>query len=141
MIRCYSYQIISNHGLPDCEFPVHELAVTQHILDIVTDHAQKAGATRVTDIHIVIGDLSSVVDDSVQMYWGILTEGSMAAGSKLHFKRIPAQMHCKDCEKDYSPSKGELLCPTCGGANVKVTGGDDFRLDSIEVETEKSRET
>ena len=42
---------------------MHELSVTENILIIASSHAQKAGALKVTDIYIVIGRLSSIVDE------------------------------------------------------------------------------
>jgi Zn finger protein HypA/HybF involved in hydrogenase expression len=47
---------------------MHELSVTENILAIAEKHARKAGATRVTDIHIVIASFPHL-DDSVQFYW------------------------------------------------------------------------
>ena len=113
---------------------MHELAVTESILDIALKYAQQSGASRVTDLYIVMGRLSSIVDDSVQFYWDIISENTLCAGSKLHFQRIPAEMLCLDCQKPYVVD-GELSpCPICGGAHVQVTSGDQFYLDSIEIE-------
>lgn len=115
---------------------MHELAVTQNILDIALKYAQESNASRVTDLYIVIGRLSSIVDDSVQFYWDIISENSLCAGSKLHFKREPAELLCLDCQKPYTV-EGELRpCPACGSAHVQVTSGDQFYLDSIEIEKE-----
>lgn len=115
---------------------MHELAVTESILDIALKNAQQAGASRVTDIYIVIGRLSSIVDDSVQFYWDILSENTLCAGSRLHFQRKPAEILCLDCQKPYQVD-GELCpCPECGSAQVKVISGDQFYLDSIEIEKE-----
>ena len=33
---------------------MHELPITQSILDLVVDHARRAGATRVTDVHLIL---------------------------------------------------------------------------------------
>jgi hydrogenase nickel incorporation protein HypA/HybF len=44
---------------------MHELSVSESVLKIACDHAKKAHATAVTDIYLVIGRLSSIVDDSV----------------------------------------------------------------------------
>lgn len=47
------------------ESTMHELAVTRSILEIATRYASQANASRVTDIYLVIGQLSTIVDDSV----------------------------------------------------------------------------
>lgn len=114
---------------------MHELSVTENILEITLRHARSAGARRVSDVQIVIGQLSSIVDDSVQFYWDLVAEGTLAQGARLHFQRIPAELLCLDCNQRYQPAKEELLCPHCGGARAKIVSGEEFYLDSIEVET------
>lgn len=115
---------------------MHELAVTESILNIANRHAKEAQASRVTDIYIVIGQLSSIVDDSVQFYWDIISEETICAHARLHFERIPAKMVCMDCGHGYT-LEGELrLCPQCNSARVQVTSGEEFWLDSIEIEKE-----
>lgn len=113
---------------------MHELAVTESILEIAVKYAEQAQASRVTDLYLVIGRLSSIVDDSVQFYWDMLSENSLCAGSKLHFQRIPAQLVCIDCSTEYKLDGELCACPNCGSAKVKVTSGDQFFLDSIEIE-------
>jgi hydrogenase nickel incorporation protein HypA/HybF len=115
---------------------MHELAVTQSILDIALKHAATADASRVTDLYMVIGQLASIVDDSVQFYWDILSQGTLCEGSKLHFERIPTVLLCLECGQTYALSQELAACPYCGGTRVKITAGEEFRLDSIEVETE-----
>ena len=39
---------------------MHELSVTQSLLNIALQHAEKANAKRVTDLNIVIGELASI---------------------------------------------------------------------------------
>ncbi len=113
---------------------MHELAVTESILDIAVKYAEQAQASRVTDLYIVVGRLSSIVDDSVQFYWEIVTQDSICAGSKLHFQRVPAELMCLDCGNTYQ-FEGEMCpCPACDSVKVKVTSGDQFYLDSIEIE-------
>jgi hydrogenase nickel incorporation protein HypA/HybF len=113
---------------------MHELSVSESILNIAIKHARTAGSSRIMDIYLVIGRLSSIVDDSVQFYWDFITEGTIAEGSKLHFRRLPAEMHCEDCDLNYAPGEGELACPECGGVRVRVISGDQFYVEAIEVE-------
>lgn len=113
---------------------MHELAVTESVLNLAVEHAQKAGARKVTDLYLVIGRLASIVDDSVQFYWEILTKDTLCEGSTIHFKRVPAELLCLDCAKTYTLDSELTPCPHCGSARVKVTSGDQFFLDSIEIE-------
>ncbi|MEW5869720.1 MAG: hydrogenase maturation nickel metallochaperone HypA [Chloroflexota bacterium] len=113
---------------------MHELSVTESLLEITLRHAQQAQAGRVTDLHLVIGQLSSIVNDSVQFYWDIISQGTLAEGARLHFRRIPVELLCLDCNTRYSPGDEDLACPACQSTRIKVIAGDEFYLDSIEVE-------
>lgn len=113
---------------------MHELPITENLLKLALQYANGANAKRITNLYLVIGDLSSVVDDSVEFYWAIVSKGTIAEDSKLHFERVPAKMHCNRCDIDFTPPDNEYRCPECGEMNVKITGGDEFRLDAIDVE-------
>ena len=63
------------------EAVVHELPITENILEIALRHADQAGAACVTDIYLVIGQLASVVDEFVTFYWDIISAGTIAEGS------------------------------------------------------------
>jgi hydrogenase nickel incorporation protein HypA/HybF len=114
---------------------MHELAITQSILEIAVRHAEAQKAKRITDLFIVMGQWSSTVDDSVQFYWDMISESTIAQGAKLHFKRIPAEIICLDCAHVYQPNSRELLCPKCASTRIKVKSGEEFYLEAIEVES------
>lgn len=114
---------------------MHELAVTESILEIALRHAEAQKAKRITDLRLVIGQWASVVDDSVQFYWDTISDGTIAKGATLHFERIPTELACLDCGKTYQPDSHDLLCPECHSTRLKVLKGEEFRLESIEIET------
>jgi hydrogenase nickel incorporation protein HypA/HybF len=111
---------------------MHEISVTESILEIALRHARQADARAVTDLHLVIGELSTIVDESVQFYWDIVAEGTAAAGSKLHFRRIPGCLSCRTCGHTYSPRE-DLPCPACAGIEIDIIAGEEFYLESIEI--------
>ena len=113
---------------------MHELSVTESVLEIAIKHAEKAQAIRVTDIYLVIGRLSSIVDDSVEFYWNFITKDTLCEESKLHFKRVPAELICLDCEHKYKLTHDLTPCPNCGSARVRVLSGDEFHVESIEIQ-------
>ena len=112
---------------------MHELSVTESILEIALRHATSANASRITSINLVIGRLSSIVDDSVQFYWDIVSKDTLAEGSRLSIRRIPAELLCLDCNCRYNLLEGELACPGCGSVHVKVVAGEEFYVEFIKV--------
>jgi len=117
--------------------PMHELAVTESLLEIALRHAD---GRRVTDLYVVIGQLSSFVDDSVQFYWDIIAEGTNAQGATLHFQRVSAEMECLDCGQRYHLSAEHMACPLCDSTQVRLVCGDQFYLEAIDVDSERVEE-
>lgn len=114
---------------------MHELAVTESILEIALRHAKQAGAKKISNLYIVMGQFSSIVDDSVQFYWGMIAENTPAQGAQLHFRRIPAELECQVCHTRFAPGKETLGCPECGSTQVKIIAGEEFYLEAIDVES------
>ncbi len=114
---------------------MHELTVTESILEIALRHANEAKATRITNLYLVIGQFASIVDDSVQFYWDIISKETIAEGATLHFKRLPATLHCRDCNQDYSPGSTGFSCPNCHSNHVQIVSGDEFYMEAIDVES------
>jgi hydrogenase nickel incorporation protein HypA/HybF len=113
---------------------MHELSVTESLLEITLRHARGANARRITDLYLVIGRLSSIIDESVQFYWDYVSKGTLAEGAALHFRRIPVEFLCLDCNQRYSPAHEDFACPCCSSQRVKAVAGEEFFLESIAVE-------
>lgn len=113
---------------------MHELPVTESILSIALKHAESAGAKRVTEIYLVIGDLASIIDDSVSFYWDIVSKDTAAEGAKLIFKRVMAEFLCLECNDRFHPDGIDFYCPSCSSQRVKVVAGDEFSVEAIQVE-------
>ncbi|NSW51421.1 MAG: hydrogenase maturation nickel metallochaperone HypA [Anaerolineae bacterium] len=116
---------------------MHELAVTESILNITTRFARQENATRVTDVYLVIGDLSSIIDDSVQFYWDFITKDTVCEKSLLHFRRIPARAKCNNCGHEFQ-LKELMPCPQCDSARFKIIEGEEFYVDSIKITKEET---
>ena len=114
---------------------MHELPVTQAILDTAVNTAQQAGAARIVAIDLMVGELSGIVDDSVQFYFDILSRDTAAAGAALRFQRQPGRAACLDCGHSYDVAPPLApFCPACNGARVQVSGGREFFVESIEID-------
>ena len=113
---------------------MHELSITQNVLAIALRYAAEHDAKRIVEIDLVIGQLASVVDDSVQYYWDIISEHTVAEGAQLHFERIPVQLRCPHCATIYGLNYQDFACPTCHQSDGVLLGGDELLVKAITIE-------
>ncbi|HSB03815.1 MAG TPA: hydrogenase maturation nickel metallochaperone HypA [Thermodesulfobacteriota bacterium] len=113
---------------------MHELSVTEQLVEIVLEHARKAKAERVLKINLVIGELSSFVGESIQFYFDVLSKGTEAESASLSISRIPAKARCRECNIEFHPGGTDWFCPTCSGPIEQILEGREFYVESIEVE-------
>ena len=113
---------------------MHELAITESLLEIALQQAQKHNAHKVTRINLVIGELSGVEGECVKFYFDILSKDSVASGAALCFQRLPLTARCHDCDATFVPGGLDWVCPTCGGSRIEVVGGREMYVESMELE-------
>ncbi len=113
---------------------MHELAITQSMLDLVLKQAEKAEAKSVGKINLVIGEMTGVVDRAVQFYFDFLSKGTAAEGAALAFKVIPTTARCRGCHKEFELGEFDWTCPYCQSNNIEIVGGKELFVESIEVE-------
>lgn len=116
---------------------MHELSVTESIIEIALRHAKANQIDKITKINVTLGELSSIVDDSVRFYWPILTKGTICEDAQLVFERISAEITCNDCGHAFHPPSIFIPCEKCGSSNVKLTRGTEFFVDSIEYQDDE----
>lgn len=114
---------------------MHELSVTQSLIDMMLSEAEKAKADRITKVNIVVGENTGIVGDCVQFYFDILSDGTIANGAKLCFKTVPALFHCARCDLDYRVKSGSLSfkCPVCGESGTMIKKGNELYIENMEV--------
>lgn len=113
---------------------MHEFAITKSIINMVQKQAESSNANRVTKVILVVGDLSAVVDESVQMYFDILSEDTLACGAELVFKRVKTQFQCGACGNKFLKEESGFDCPLCSQPGVLTGVGREFYIESIEIE-------
>ena len=113
---------------------MHELSVTQGILNFAIEEAQKREAKKITSLTVSLGSLSGIIAESVEIYFPLVAEGTIAEGARLIFHRVPASVHCLECGKTSELPDFRLRCPACTSRKVELKSGREAYIESIEIE-------
>ena len=114
---------------------MHELSLTQSLLDIVEDYARREGFTRVRALKLSFGRLSCIDPDALTFSFSVQARGTKAEGAQLEFDILPAILYCLKCEREFSSGAFQPACPCCGGGDVLLTGGtEEIKLLEMDVD-------
>jgi hydrogenase nickel incorporation protein HypA/HybF len=115
---------------------MHELSIAQSILEIALTNARAEGATRILNIRVVVGALTTYVNESLQLCWDFVTEGTLAAGSSIELIRTPGLVQCLNCFTRFSTMDTDFRCPQCGGLWRHALAGEECYVDAIDIDEE-----
>ena len=93
---------------------------------------------RIKRVQLALGEISELTQDSIQKHWEELSKGTPAERAQLHFRSIKAEVQCMACFQKYHPLDGKIHCPYCGSYGAKVLSGEEFYLESIELDDEQT---
>jgi hydrogenase nickel incorporation protein HypA/HybF len=110
---------------------VHELSLSSAIVNTVVKHA---AGRKVTVVNLRVGRLRQVVPDSLEFYFGFVARDTVCEGARLEQELVPAVLACGDCRHEWQGDFPVFRCPACGGVATEVKSGDEFEVESIEVE-------
>ncbi len=113
-----------------------EFAAVQSILARALLKVRESNAKRIKALHLALGEISEFDQTSIQRYWDELSQGTPAERAQLRFRLIQAEVQCMACFAKYHPQHGEIHCPQCGSYGAKVLAGEEFYLESIELDNE-----
>ena len=65
---------------------MHEAGMTEEMLKVVLEKASEAGISKITRIDLVIGEMSHVTPESVNLYFDVLSKDTAAEGAVLSFR-------------------------------------------------------
>lgn len=115
---------------------MHELAVTESILQVVLRHARAGGASKVVSVGLRIGEVSDLLDEWVQRYFDHLSRGTIAEGAVVRIERSPAMFRCGDCGNLFPADprqREEVRCGRCASEKTFFVSGREYLVQQIEV--------
>ena len=113
---------------------MHELALTEGILSIVSSEQKKQAFSRVLEISLKVGEYSGVIPSCIEEFFPLAAKGTAAEGAKLRMTPVPAVFSCGDCGFSGPLPKRIHACPQCGGTAIRMTAGREFYVENLVVE-------
>ena len=113
---------------------MHELALTEGILQIVREQSEKNGFARVLEICLRVGEYSGVIPECLQEFFPIVSKGTKAEGAALVIQPVPASSHCFGCGYEGAIPPRTACCPRCGSTAIRMTAGREFYVENLKVE-------
>jgi hydrogenase nickel incorporation protein HypA/HybF len=120
---------------------MHELSVCQAMMEQVRDIALQRQADVVTSVKVQVGPLSGVEPQLLKQAFPIASAGSVAQGATLVLEASPVRVRCERCNEVTEAKVNRLLCGNCGDYRTRLVSGDELLLTSVEMQTERDRQT
>jgi hydrogenase nickel incorporation protein HypA/HybF len=110
---------------------MHELSLSGAIVNTAVKHA---AGRRVAVINLRVGQLRQVIPDTLDFYFEFVARGTLCEGATLEQELVPARLRCAPCAYEWPIEIPAFRCPRCGGSEVSVASGNEFEVESIDVD-------
>ena len=110
---------------------MHELALASAIVNTVAKHAE---GRRVTVVKLRVGRLRQVIPETLEFYFEFVARDTVCEGAALEQEVLDARLRCRPCEREWEIEIPAFRCPTCGGSDVEIASGEEFEVESIDVD-------
>lgn len=114
---------------------MHELGIAQGILDSAISAAEGADAVRINVVNVTIGELTEVMEDSLQFAWEAIRVETIAEDATLNVTMLTARTRCAVCGHEWEHGRYDgAQCPSCSGYIVSLVRGRELKIDSIDID-------
>ena len=113
---------------------MHELALSQSIVDLVVECARKEGVHAITRVVVEVGVAAGVEPHALRFCFDVVAADTMARGAELAIETITLQARCRNCACEFEPARLVSSCPGCGSYAPHLLRGRELRVKSFDCE-------
>jgi hydrogenase nickel incorporation protein HypA/HybF len=113
---------------------MHEFGLMQGVLESAEGAAREAGAERVTEIRLVIGEMREVMPEAMDFALEALAPGTLCEGARLAVVTVAPSSRCTQCGHRFEHDRFHWACPACGSLVTELLAGKELYIDAIEVD-------
>lgn len=111
---------------------MHELAITQNLIEIARQHCEGCPVTRV---RLEIGKLAGVMIDAIRFGFEVCCRDTPLEGCTLEIIEIEGRGHCEQCGLETEIDSLFASCPQCDQTPMRVIAGEELTIKEMEVRT------
>ncbi|RPJ03500.1 MAG: hydrogenase maturation nickel metallochaperone HypA [Spirochaetaceae bacterium] len=118
---------------------MHEFSIAESIMKFLQEEIGKMDPrpAKVLTVKVIIGDMHQIVLESLQMAWEALCiDTHVFYKSSLIVKTEPIILKCNKCCTEDVKNGYLFICNKCGSRDVEITGGREFYIEDIRVESD-----
>jgi hydrogenase nickel incorporation protein HypA/HybF len=106
------------------------------MVETVQEALASTEVSKITAVHLHLGDLAGVVRDALDFCYDLATQGTLLEGSRLIVHELPVVIFCPQCQEEVQlPSIQSFRCPNCGTPSGDIRQGRELEIHSVEVES------
>lgn len=119
------------------DLKMHELPLTNKILETAIDFAEKNNAVQIQEINLLIGELSDIEEHWLNHYFKYISKDTIASDANLKITRVNIKWLCLNCFFEFRGDKKSdkpPKCPKCQETkNLELINGREFIIESIGI--------
>jgi len=116
---------------------MHELPLTNKILETALDFAKKNNAVQIQEINLLIGELSDIEEHWLNHYFRYISKETIASDANLKITKVNIRWLCLSCCFEFDGEKkteNPVICPKCKETkNLELINGREFIIESIGI--------
>jgi Zn finger protein HypA/HybF involved in hydrogenase expression len=110
---------------------MHELSIATSVLELARRHVP--GGCVLKTVHIVAGPMRAIEPQAMQSAWQAVIAAVGLHDLTLDLQVLPWSLRCPACGAGWTSAQLDSTCK-CGCAGVYLVGGDELRIDAVDVD-------
>jgi hydrogenase nickel incorporation protein HypA/HybF len=111
---------------------MHELALVQSVVEMVTEHPQGRGVRRVK---LEIGRFTCVGPDAMRFCFDVVVAGTQLEGACLEIVEVEPLARCRACGETFVQETLWTSC-RCGAQDYERMSGEELRVKEYELDAD-----
>jgi hydrogenase nickel incorporation protein HypA/HybF len=113
---------------------MHEVSITQSLLEIALEQAKTHQAKRIKAIRIKAGEFSGVNQATLKFAFKNLSKGTIAENASLQIISPSLLGQCQKCKDIFKIKKDRFKFAKCNSSEIDIISGQDLYIQDMDIE-------